>query len=84
MIAHPAILEAAAVASPGALRGSIAKAFDRLMPATEPTVRSPASSAGSSASTFAVDADLRGLGAQTDITRLASCRRRPAFLTDPV
>jgi acetyl-CoA synthetase len=36
LVAHPAVIEAAAVASPDSLRGHIVKAFVRLMPGTEP------------------------------------------------
>ncbi|MFN0153201.1 MAG: acyl-CoA synthetase [Gaiella sp.] len=37
LIAHPQVIEAAAVASPDELRGHIVKAFVRVLPGTEPT-----------------------------------------------
>ncbi len=37
LVAHPAVIEAAAVASPDELRGHVVKAFVRVLPDTEPT-----------------------------------------------
>src|SRR5262249_6670758 len=37
LVAHPKVVEAAAVAAPDDLRGPIVKAFVRLLPDTEPT-----------------------------------------------